>query len=186
MGTGMKRARTCGAWVLLALLFLAGCRTTPVSWTVNGPGPWTGLDVTISLPPGIWLGRLNEGERSSVFFTSQDDTARFALFRRPSASNVPLWVMLHTLFLEFPEKRSVGQWSTATPAGAPVCGIAFLVTTGSREAAAAACALRRGDQVYAIAAWGPPHAAEQVRVFAESLATSMTFADGDSLSSGSR
>lgn len=131
-------------------LGLGACAGT--KYSSDQPIPWTGLGVTMTLPPGTWRAKeVRPG--MAVHFTQSGSPSQLALMRVEAEPDKAESLVLRELFLAFEEKQELARSAEALPSGRIVECVRVAVVMKRRDTEVTACALRIGSWVYELVEW---------------------------------
>jgi hypothetical protein len=142
-----------GGLLAILLFSCAGCRSTTLFSSTEGTS-WIGLGLSFPLPAGDW--KVAETEAKDVegrHFESQAGAGDLVVMRKPLEENVPPWVLLQDLFVEFKEKELKQRRRLALKDGRNVECAEYLVDVDGRSLSIASCVLPHPPYDYAFTAW---------------------------------
>ncbi len=161
---------------MLVLMFLAqaaGCKGVQVVKS-SGFTRWSGMGMSLSLPPGSWAVEEVESGRV-VGFKRLGAPGRFALVRRRAPEGEPVAIALKSLFVDFKKKREIQRWRRPLADGTPAECADYSVEEDGQHVFVRACVVRRGAQVYAVAAWDAEERSSAAAALADSVLESVLF-----------
>ena len=99
---------------LFCLFLVAGCASGRVVQS-NGSRTWSGLGLTLKLPPGGW--RIEPQGENAVLFTPQGRAGNLLIERVKTSPNEPEWLALKKLLSSFNVKKQISQRAVRLPNG---------------------------------------------------------------------
>ena len=146
-----RTVRTAWAGLIaLVLAGMAGCAHERVE-PDGAPAIWTGMGVTLRVPPGTWT--IRDTEKGTVSFVCQPGGREIALMRVPAGPKDADWLPLANLFVEFREKKELRRWKGVIASGESVRGVEYDIVLDGRHVRIQACSTRRGAWHYDLAEW---------------------------------
>ena len=145
--TYLRPVLLCG---IVAALF-AGCAGTQRVESTR-PAPWSGLGLTLTLPPGQW--EIETVKADSVLSLHEAGSgASLALMRlRPHKDQIAS-VALMKLFAHIPEKDQIARSTREIPGADEAEYAEYIVTLDGDRRWVKALAVRRGEWMYDLIGW---------------------------------
>jgi hypothetical protein len=117
----------------------------------NGATLWSGLGLTLRLPPGGW--RIESRDENAVLFRPQDAPGNLLIERVKTTPNEPEWLALKKLLSSFKAKREISQRAERLPDGESALRSELDVQVQGARVRLVVYLIPRAGWIYEISEW---------------------------------
>jgi hypothetical protein len=138
------------SYALFCLLLVAGCASVRVVQS-NGSAQWSGLGLTLKLPPGGW--RIEPQGENAVLFAPQSGPGNLLIQRVKTSPNEPEWLALKKLLSSFEVKKQISQRAERLPDGESALRTEFDVQVKGARVRLVVYLIPRAGWIYEMSEW---------------------------------
>jgi hypothetical protein len=117
----------------------------------NGAAPWSGLGLTLTLPPGHW--RIESRGENAVLFTPKTGAGSLLIERVKPSPQEPDWLAMDKLLSSFEKKKELSRLTVHLPEGDSALCAEYGVQVDGASTLLRAYVLRRAGWIYEFAEW---------------------------------